>query len=478
MDILNSYLEVNKSVSKEYSNEPLKAIKGKIPDGLVGTLYRNGNGNHQHMGTPYDHVFDGDGMINKFEISQQGVLYSNAFVKTREFQEEVKAGKMLYRSFGTNIPGGWLKNIGRLRFKNAANTNVIMFGGKMLALWEGGLPHEIDPETLTTIGRYDYDGLLKNDFSFIDNKVQPELPFSAHPKLLTDQNILYNFGTSPGGVPRLILYQVDIGGKAKIEQVIKMDRLSFTHDFVVTASGKKLFFLTPVAFNIWKTLLGTTSPVESINFQEEKNTRILMVNDKEKAFLASDFCFIFHFLNAYEETDGTIVVDALKMASFPDADSNKKLLKGDDQALLHATPTRYRLNFKTRHVAQETLAEIGMELPAVHPNLRGKDYQYAYGIAYTKKKSHKLLQEIVKLNVKNRSYISIDFPQGIAGEPVFVAKPEAENEDDGWLLFPRYESKKRQTILTITEARDLNIVYEAALPHNVPMGFHGTWVEE
>ncbi len=476
MNVLQSYLAATKAVTTEYKKKPLQKIKGEIPAGLKGILFRNGNGNHEHMSTPYDHVFDGDGMINKFEIDQNGIIYSNAYVKTKEFQEEIKAGKMLYRSFGTNIPGGWKKNIGKLSFKNAANTNIIQFGGKMLALWEGGWPHEINPETLETIGRYNYQGVLQNDFSFIDKKVQPELPFSAHPKFLPEHDKLFNFGTSPGGIPRLLLYEVTNAGKATIAQVIKLKRLSFTHDFVITNSGKKIFFLTPVSFNIWKTLLGTVSPVESLDFKENKPTSILIVDQDKKHYLQSDFCFIFHFLNTYEDNEGNIIVDALKMDHFPDADSNKEVLKGDDRAILHAKPVRYILNLNTNKTTQEPLADIGMELPAVHPDLRGKPYQYAYGIAYTKPKSHSLLEEIVKLDVKNKSFESIEFPEGIPGEPVFVPKHEAKAEDDGWLLFTRYQAKSNQTIFTIAEAKDLSILYEAALPHNVPIGFHGTWL--
>lgn len=478
MNILKFYLEDTRTVEEEYRREPLQTLSGKIPAGLQGNLFRNGNGNHQHMGTPYDHVFDGDGMINKFEISSDGILYSNAYVKTREYREEVAAGKMLYRSFGTNLPGGWIKNIGKLHFKNAANTNVIQFGGKMLALWEGGVPHEINPQTLETIGRYYYDGVLKNKFSFLDNKMQPELPFSAHPKLLTAKNTLYNFGTAQGKVPRLILYRVNTDGKAAIEKVIELEKLTFNHDFVVTSEEKKVFFLTPVSFNMWKTITGSKPPVEALDFRQDKNTKILIVDGENQYHMQSDFCFIFHYLNAFEEADGTIVVDALKMSNFPDADSNKEILKGNDQAILHATPTRYRLDIKNNRVEQRPLAEIGMELPAVHPELRGKNYQYAYGIAYTQPKNHTLLQEIVKLDVKNKSFQSIDFPDCIPGEPVFIAKPGAKAEDEGWLLFTRYDAKKRQTILAIAEAEDLKIVYQAQLPHNVPMGFHGTWVDD
>lgn len=478
MTVLREYLKHTREVREEYQKIPLKKLSGEIPKGLTGFLFHNGNGKHQHHGTSYDHVFDGDGMITKFQFAKGDVLYSNSYVKTREFVEEEKAGKLLYRNFGTNLPGGWKKNFGKLSFKNASNTNLIYQGGKMLSLWEGGLPHLIDPESLSTISRYDFNGTLRNNFGWIDRKMQPELPFSAHPKYIHSKNKLYNFGTAPGGIPRLILYELDNEGNCRIDQVIKLQKLSFTHDFVVTNSGKKVFFLTPVSFNIWKTLLGKQSPVQSLSFEMNKNTTILVVDQQHTKKLTADFCFIFHFLNTYEEESGKIIVDALKMAKFPDADLNKELLQGNDQVNLLATPTRYILDPESGDVKQEKLFDIGMELPAVHPKLRGKKYRYAYGIGATKQKPHTLLQEIVKLDLEKKSYQSIDFPACIVGEPLFVPNPNGKEEDDGWLIFIRFEANTQSTLLAIAKANDFQILYEGQLPHNIPIGFHGTWVEK
>lgn len=69
---------------------------------------------------------------------------------------EEAAGRILFRNFGMPIPGGILRNLLRLKFKNTANTSVVMPGGSLLALWEGGLPHRLDPETLETLGAHDY----------------------------------------------------------------------------------------------------------------------------------------------------------------------------------------------------------------------------------------------------------------------------------------------------------------------------------
>ncbi|KAM0886990.1 hypothetical protein ACQ4PT_029344 [Festuca glaucescens] len=43
--------------------------------------------------------------------------------------------------------------------KNVANTSVLWWGGRLLCLWEGGMPYELDPNTLETIGPFDLLGL-------------------------------------------------------------------------------------------------------------------------------------------------------------------------------------------------------------------------------------------------------------------------------------------------------------------------------
>lgn len=242
MGILQTYLEAAKCVTQEYANFELPLIKGNIPEALQGTLFRNGNGRFEHQGVKYDHLFDGDGMIAAFRFKNGKVNYSNRYVRTKEFEAEEKQGKMLYRSFGTNIPGGFSKNLLRMRFKNAANTSLVYHAGKLLALWEGGLPHEIDPETLATLSRYDYNGVLKNAFSALDKLIFPELSFSAHPKIHPKTGVLYNFGTVPGLKHRLVIYKIEPNGEAAIEQVINMPGMTFAHDFILTQSNKKIFF--------------------------------------------------------------------------------------------------------------------------------------------------------------------------------------------------------------------------------------------
>ena len=45
--------------------------------------------------------------------------------------------------------------------RNAANISVMAVNGRVFALFEGGQPHELDPETLQTLGITTFNGLLK-----------------------------------------------------------------------------------------------------------------------------------------------------------------------------------------------------------------------------------------------------------------------------------------------------------------------------
>ena len=84
---------------------------------------------------------------------------------------------MVARAFNTDL-------------KNPANTQVISFAGKVLALFEAGLPHAIDPETLETLGEDTLGGVLKKGLPVklgddVPSKYQPDFiggtAHTAHP---------------------------------------------------------------------------------------------------------------------------------------------------------------------------------------------------------------------------------------------------------------------------------------------------------
>lgn len=477
-DILHDYVQTNRCVTDEYDDVVLDLLEGELPAALAGSLYRNGNGRFEHQGVWYDHLFDGDGMIAKFTLDGGQVRYRNRYVRTAEFLAEEQAGRMLYRSFGTNLPGGIRKNAFRMQFKNTANTSVIWHGGHMMALWEGGWPHRIDPDTLDTIDRYDYGGVLRNRFSWLDGQIAPEMSFSAHPKIHPTTGVLHNFGTVPGTKQRLVLYEVDPAGQARIAQTIAMADMTFAHDFVLTESGHQIFFLTPVAFDMTRALAGVTSPAASIRVNRANPTMVLVIDPAGAIHrLTTEFCFIFHFVNGYQDTDGSLVVDGLMLADFPESSAIKAYLAGDvpdDQP--GARFTRYRINLDQKTVTHAPIGEYEGELPEIHPNRVGQPYRYTWTIGRPMTHPLPLFDHIVKLDVQTGEGRHRGDADTLSSEPVVVPRPGATAEDDAWLLYLRFHAPSETTDLIVADAADLQTVARLRLPHNIPLGFHGLWM--
>ena len=140
------------NVEKELDHAQLKLVKGSIPEQISGTFYRNGPGRLERGGRWVHHPFDGDGMIAAFKFENGKINLTNRFVRTKEWAEEEKSQKFLYRGvFGTQKEGGVLANAFDVRLKNIANTHVIKLGDDLLALWEASSPVSYTHLTLPTI---------------------------------------------------------------------------------------------------------------------------------------------------------------------------------------------------------------------------------------------------------------------------------------------------------------------------------------
>ena len=63
-------------------------------------------------------------------------------------------------------------------------------------------------------------------------------------------------------------------------------------------------------------------------------------------------------------------------------------------------------------------------------------------------------------------------------EPVFVPRPSAVAEDDGWVLVCVYRQASDRTDVVVLDAANLAAgpLATVALPRRIPAGFHGAWV--
>ncbi|MEM9257774.1 MAG: carotenoid oxygenase family protein, partial [Pseudomonadota bacterium] len=244
---------------------PPESIRGKIPEGLHGIFLRNGPARNQLDGKPFGHWFDGDGCVHSLRIEDGGVRYRCSFVKTPKFVHETAANRVMYRSYGHNAPGGFLKNLHKPA--NAANTSVVYHAGMLLTLFEGGLPWRMDLETLDTLGPETFAGALKSTDTF-----------SAHGKVHPTTRDYFNFGMAMSARPKINLYQLAPSGKMTKRSAISIDRLAFCHDNAMT-DRYLVFMVMPVNFtNPIKVLLARDTIDKNMVFQPEHGMKVYVVS--------------------------------------------------------------------------------------------------------------------------------------------------------------------------------------------------------
>jgi all-trans-8'-apo-beta-carotenal 15,15'-oxygenase len=458
----------------------IEEIEGQIPLDLEGTLFRNGPGALDVHGTPVRHPFDGDGMVVAIALKEGKAYFKNSFVKTKEFIEEKKAGKMLYRGvFGSQKPGGIFNNIFDLRLKNIANTNVIYWGNKLLALWEAAQPYRLDPSNLDTMGIDDLDGILKGGESF-----------SAHPwvdpscAMDEDQPCLVNFSIQPGLKTKLNIFEIAPSGKLLRRHTHEIKGFAFIHDFAITPNYC-IFFQNPVSYNPFPFLFGLKGAGECITFHEDQPTSIIVIPRKPPydniKVLKGKAGFIFHHGNAFEKDDHTLCIDSVSYGKLSQINPDSDFREVDFSALSPGQLWRFTLDLETEKVDKEMIDSWCVEFPVINPAKVGRDYRYVYIGATHNPDINAPLQGLLKLDLltKEKQFYSFA-PKGFAGEPIFVPKPNASKEDEGWVLVLMYDSQEHRSKLMIFDAENITqgAIATLKLNHHIPYGLHGNWTSE
>lgn len=455
-------------------------VEGQIPPDLEGTLFRNGPGALDVHGTPVRHPFDGDGMITAIAFKEGKAYFQNRFVKTKEFLEEQKAGKMLYRGvFGSQKPGGLFNNIFDIKLKNIANTNVIYWGNKLLALWEAAQPYRLDPYTLETLGLDNLDGALKNGEAF-----------SAHPwvdphcEMDNGDPCLVNFAIAPGPQTKINIFEMSPSGKVLRRHSHKVKGFAFIHDFAITPNYC-IFFQNPVSYNPFPFLLGLKGAGECLEFRKDQPTSIIVIPRKAPyqnvQVFEAQAGFIFHHVNAFEKDDQTLCIDSVCYGELSQINPKGSYKDVDFSSIAPGQIWRFQVNLKEQKVDKEMIDPWCVEFPVIHPEKVGRDYRYLYIGATHNPEINAPLQGLLKLDLltKERQFYSFA-PKGFSGEPIFVPKPNAQKEDEGYVLVLSYNSASHSSDLAIFDAQNINqgAIATLKLNQHIPYGLHGSWSEE
>ena len=449
-------------------------IEGEIPPELAGTLFRNGPGLLDINKQRFHHPFDGDGMISRITFTNGRAHFRNRFVQTEGYLAEKKAGKILYRGvFGTQKPGGWLANMFDFKIKHIANTKVIYWGKKLLALWEAAEPYLLNPHTLETLGNEYFNGILSQGEAF-----------SAHPRI--DPNgILVNFAITPGLSTTITIFELNTNGEIIKKQNHSIPGFCFIHDFVIT-ENYCILFQNPVNFNPIPFALGISSAGQCIKFQKGQPTKIIIISriakseNKKFQVLETQAGFIFHHVNAFE-VENEIIIDSICYKSLTEVEPNTDYREIDFDANSPGQLWRFHLNLETNQVQNQLIDHRACEFPTIHPNNVGKSYRYLYSAAAHHATVNAPLQAILKVDLEseNRQLWSAA-PRGFISEPIFVPPANSQQEDNGWVIALVYDAKYHRSDVVILDAENIEkgAIAKLHLKHHIPYGLHGSFTPE
>lgn len=453
----------------EFPLTQLPILSGKIPEGLRGTLYRNGPARLERGNKRVGHWFDGDGAILAVNFTDAGATGVYRYVQTAEYQAETQADKYLYGVYGYNAPGPIWENWNR-QMKNSANTSVLALPDKLLALWEATNPYALDLQTLETKGLDNLGGLDKG------------IPYSAHYKRDPHTGEIFNFGVSIGLSVNLNLFKSDRTGKIIQKNSFKLDRYSIIHDFVLTQKYL-LFFVPPMGFKILSVLLGLSSFSESLLWKPQLGTQILIF-DRENLSLVSrgetEPWFHWHFGNGYEEQDGTVILDVVKYSDFDQTNEFlREFASGETHTVANGTLWQVRLNPQTgKVIGIQEVVNRKCEFPVVPQAQVGQPWRHTYISLLQEGKDidKEWFGAIARFDYQTATLTEADLGTNRYGsEPIHAQ--DSQNPQQGWVVTVVYDGNTHNSEVWVFDSDRLNEepVCKLGLPSVIPHGFHGTW---
>ncbi|KAI1394163.1 carotenoid oxygenase [Hypoxylon trugodes] len=503
--------------SPEFQQPTELEIEGTIPTWLSGSLYRGAAATWDVGNFTAEHWFDGFSRNHRFEIANGVVTYQsrNASDELMDFVRET--GQYPTGSFGNDpckIIFGALETKFRNRTvtsgdKSKSNINVAWIpnypglgrntsseGGPFVSLvttTEANPLQQIDPITLEPIELFAYSvgdsskgGMLKSDSGRL----------AAHPAHGSDGSICnYQLDIS-GQPPTYQIFCVDPTGEVNFLAEIKDAPPAYIHTLFSTEN-----YLILVVWQADYTKQGYTILSSLGPWNPDRKTLFYVISKADgrvSKYISDDAFFAFHEVNSFEDETGAINIDLPRMDNLDFltaanlANLRANLGNKADASSKNDAPgtfTRYRLpayrntSFATNgtllaHRAETMFslpyAETNIELARINEEYAGRPYRYTWGIHV--EKTGYFADSLIKLDTVNREWkVWSPATEQLPSEPIFVASPEAQVEDDGVLLFIAMDSAVRKSSLVVVNATTMEEMGRARMPIVMSYGFHGIW---
>ena len=459
------------------------------------------------------------------------VKFRSRFVQTQEYKEESMANEVLFRStFRTQRPARMvgdalcLNNAFDLKLKNLANTNAVAWGGKLLALYEAGVPILLDPHTLETVGEYDL-GLgdaLRSGISVRVPSLLSAFPalharlfgasMTAHPKIDAARDRLVSWTwqaeVSPDRGPldtrpMLSIYEWD--RDLKVLEPPVLHRLESTtvapHDFSLTRDYYVLVE-NRLSGDVTPYLLGKTCPAECVSIEPASDMILNLVPRPSGRKAGSPALripldtpgFTIHSACAFQDgpDDGRLTLittgwltDTVKGGKVRGGllgswEGTAPQFDNIPLTLLYKTEVDIESATLLSHAPASGLEQTIIEHPHANPLYEGRPTRFLYMSVGSQ----------TGISSPPLGYLRLDLSTGekqvwmaplhtYCEEVVVVPMDGMDGEDDVWVLVTMLDAVKNRSCVAVLDGRDVakGPVCRVWLRHHLPHSLHGCFAK-
>ncbi|CZR55269.1 related to lignostilbene dioxygenase [Phialocephala subalpina] len=461
-------------------------VSGTIPADINGTFYRIQPDHRYPPLFEEDIHFSGDGNVSAFRFENGHVDFKQRYVHTDRFGAETRERKALfgkYRNMYTDSE--MVKGI----IRTVSNTNIVFWRGMLLATKEDGPPFAMDPVTLETIGRYDFEGQVQSP------------TFTAHPKFDPKTGEMVCFGYEAGGDGHdascdIVVYTIDKHGKKTEECWYKAPFCGMIHDCGLSENYLVLP-MTPLKASLERMKKGGN------HFAwDPKEDQLYGIvprrggKPEDIVWLRADNGFHGHVAGCYENEDGYIVFD-LTIADdnvfffFPPEDAPPETLQKRNK--LVSKTFRWIFDPKAKTDTRVTPAEIfdiNGEFSRIDDRLVTKKYNHFWQVQIDPSKPYDFqkcgspaggLFNAMGHFTWDEKVQDVYWagPTTTFQEPIFVPK-DTDIEGDGYLIALLNHLDELRNDILIFDALNLAKGPLAAihLPLKLRLGLHGNFVDQ
>ncbi|KAM3579477.1 hypothetical protein VKS41_007934 [Umbelopsis sp. WA50703] len=315
---------------------------------------------------------------------------------------------------------------------------------------------------------------------------------AAHPCVDPNTNETWQFVTVMGQNPGYNVFTIsDASPEGELVGFVPA-KSAYIHSSFLTENYYVL--CVPPYYVNGRELMEKRNIVGALHFDKDAPSQFFVFDRRQRKQVATyeaPAFFFFHSINAYDNgTDlfldvigyeDTSIVQGIYFANLTQKAPLSSKFTAPDIRRYILSDVSSNAAGSSRQASLSFLAKgVAPELPRVNDANYCRPYTYFYAANTADQKTEYGIfsDSVSKTNVETGESWIWKEEDCRPGEPIFIADPEGQDEDDGVLLSVVLDERKAESFLIVLNAKTMQEIARAQVHSVIPFGFHGAFMSQ